>query len=75
MQFQLSTISLFKVTLDERLTHSLDELKSKIVSISASQEETKNASNSVIAFRVTCAKNFPDDNKQSKSENPGKTTL
>ena len=50
-------------------------MKSKIDKISAFIEEIKNTPKAligeVIAFRATCAKNFPNDYTTSKSENPG----
>ena len=49
-----------------------DEMKSKIDEISASIEEIKNTPKAVIAFRATCAKNFPSSASTHKSENPGK---
>ena len=49
-----------------------DEMKSKIDEISASIEELKNTPKAVIAFRATCAKNFPRGHNTRKDENPGK---
>ena len=49
-----------------------DEMKSKIDEISASIEELKNTHIAVVAFRATCAKNFPSSSSTHKSENPGK---
>ena len=47
-------------------------MKSKIDEISASIEEIKNTPKAVVAFRATCAKNFPGGSTTRKSENPGK---
>ena len=47
------------------------ELKSRIDETAASVEEMKNKPKAVVAFRATCAKNFPNSNTSSKSETPG----
>ena len=52
-----------------------DEMKSKIDEISASIEEIKNTPKAVVAFRATCAKNFPGGSTTRKSENPGKMKI
>ena len=50
-------------------------MKSKMDQISTSVEEIKKtqkeSTKPVIAFRATCAKNFPRSYSVSKSENPG----
>jgi len=48
-----------------------DEMKSRIDELVTSVEELKNTPKAVIAFRATCAKNFPHGYTTSKSENPG----
>ena len=48
-----------------------DEMQSKIEEMRASIEELKNAPKAVIAFRATCAKNFPNSYSTRKDENPG----
>ena len=45
-------------------------MKSRIDELVTSVEELKNTPKAVIAFRPTCAKNFPSEYK-SHSENPG----
>ena len=54
-------------------------MKSKMDQISTSVEEIKKtqkeSTKPVIAFRATCAKNFPSDWNTSKSENPGTITF
>ena len=50
-------------------------MKSKMNQITASIEELKNAPKAVIAFRATCAKNFPTGYRTSKSENPGYNSI
>ena len=47
-------------------------MESNIEKIMASIEELKNTPTVVIAFKATCAKNFPDTAWQSHSEGPGK---
>ena len=46
-------------------------MQSKIEEMGGSIEELKNAPKAVVAFRATCAKNFPDSHTRSYSENPG----
>ena len=46
-------------------------MKSRIDELVTSVEEIKNTPKAVIAFRATCAKNFPSNYKTSKSESPG----
>ena len=48
-----------------------DEMKSRIDELVTSVEELKNTPKAVIAFRATCAKNFPNGYKTHKNENPG----
>ena len=48
-----------------------DEMKSRIDELVSSVEEIKNTPKAVIAFRATCAKNFPNSERSSRSENPG----
>ena len=50
-------------------------MKSKIDEISASVEEIKNTPKAVIAFRATCAKNFPHGYSVRKSEFQGKMKI
>ena len=52
-----------------------NEMKSKIDEVLASIEEFKNTPKTVVAFRATCAKNFPSGHQTNKSENPGKKFL
>ena len=52
-----------------------EEMKSKLNVITASIEELNNTPKAVIAFRATCAKNFPNSYTTSKSENPGSGLL
>ena len=61
--------------MNEEFTNKQNELKSKIDETAASVEEMKNTPKAVVAFRASCAKNFPDDRKINKSENPGKNFL
>ena len=51
-------------------TSEQNELKSKIDETAASVEEMKSTPKAVVAFRATCAKNFPGY-ATSKGENPG----
>ena len=46
-------------------------MQSKIEEMGASIEELKNAPKAVVAFRATCAKNFPNSYSTRKNENPG----
>ena len=46
-------------------------MQSKIEEMGASIEELKNAPKAVVAFRATCAKNFPNSHTTRKDENPG----
>ena len=48
-----------------------NQLSSKIYQISASVEAIKNTPKAVVAFRATCAKNFPSGYSTHKSEGPG----
>ena len=52
-----------------------DEMKSRIDELTTLLEEIKNTPKAVIAFRATCAKNFPSGYTTSKSEYPGKSIL
>ena len=65
----------FQEKLDEKFTLSKNQLQSKINQISETVEEEKNTQKPVIAFRATCAKNFSNDDKTSKTENPGNEIL
>ena len=47
----------------------------KLNEISAFIEKLKNTPKAVVAFRATCAKNFPRNAYERKSENPGKSHL
>ena len=69
-------IFVFKEKLNEELTLAKNEMKSKMDQISTSVEEMKKtqkeSTKPVIAFRATCAKNFPPSTFTTyKSENPG----
>ena len=48
-----------------------NQLSSKVYQISASVEAIKNTPKAVVAFRATCAKNFPGGWETRKTENPG----
>ena len=50
----------FQEKIDGKLSDAQDEMKSKIDQIITSVEKIKNAPKAVIAFRATCAKNFPN---------------
>ena len=54
-------------------------MKSKMDQISTSVEEIKKtqkeSTKPVIAFRATCAKNFPSGAPTYKDENPGRNTF
>ena len=50
-------------------------MQSKIEEMGASIEELKNAPKAVVAFRATCAKNFPSGYTTYKDENPGSNLL
>ena len=52
-------------------TSGKNELKSKIDETAASVEEMKSTPKAVVAFRATCAKNFPNTDSKYKNENPG----
>ena len=69
---------IFRITFQDKLRaefiNEQEELKSKIVEISASVEEKRNVQ-PVIAFRATCTKNFPPTYTKSKTENPGQSGL
>ena len=56
-------------------TSEQNELKSKIDETAASVEEMKSTPKAVVAFRATCAKNFPNSASTSKGENPGTNVL
>ena len=67
---------IIKEKLNEELTLAKNEMKSKMDQISTSVEEIKKTQKEsmkpVIAFRATCAKNFPSSTYNTyKSENPG----
>ena len=66
-----STLKQFKAKLDGDFTVTQNQLSSKIYQISASVEAIKNTPKAVVAFRATCAKNFPSGYGTHKSENPG----
>ena len=57
------------------ITSEQNELKSKIYETAASVEEIKNTPKGVVAFRATCAKNFPQGWSTSKNESPGTNVL
>ena len=46
-------------------------MKSRIDELTTLLEEIKNTPKAVIAFRATCAKNFPSGHATTKGENPG----
>ena len=58
----------------EKAKIAQNEMKSKLDAIEISVAELKTPK-SVIAFRVTCAKNFSSGYTTSKIENPGKMFL
>ena len=66
------SIESFKEKINKEFTDKQNELKSKIDETAASVEEMKSTPKAVVAFRATCAKNFPNHYSASKSENPGK---
>ena len=61
----------FQAKLDGDFTVTQNQLSSKVYQISASVEAIKNTPKAVVAFRATCAKNFPDGQTTRKSEGPG----
>ena len=61
MEQQISMIEYFE-----------QKTRSKIGEISSSIDEIKNDTKPVIAFRATCATNFPNDYTTKKTEGPGK---
>ena len=63
---------IIKEKLNEEFTDKQNQLKSKIDENSASVEEIKSTPKAVVAFRATCAKNFPNNASTRKDENPGK---
>ena len=60
-------------TLLSQFQNAQNEMKSKMNETSAFCEELKNTPKAVVAFRATCAKNFPRNAYERKSENPGKS--
>ena len=66
-----SKIDQISTSIEELENTTNVEMKSKIKEISASIEELKNTPKVIIAFRATCAKNFPSSDTIYKSENPG----
>ena len=68
-------IKLLEEKLNGEFTSEQNELKSKIDETAASVEEMKNTPKAVVAFRATCAKNFPSGWSTSKNENPGTNVL
>ena len=71
----LAFIKLFQEKLNGEFTDKHTELKSRIDVTAASVEEMKNTPKVVVAFRATCAKNFPSGSSTRKSENPGSSFL
>ena len=60
----------------EEISASVEELKDtpnvqEALEMLASIEQIKNPQTAVVAFRATCAKNFPSSGSTRKSENPG----
>ena len=72
MVLRFSIYLIIKEKLNEEFTRKQNEMKSKIDETAASVEEMKSAPKAVVAFRATCAKNFPTGYTTRKSENPGK---
>ena len=68
---RFSIYLIIKEKLNEEFTRKQNELISKIDETAVSVEEIKNTPKAVVAFRATCAKNFPSGTQISKSENPG----
>ena len=68
-------LNIFKEKINKEFTDKQNELKSMIDETTASVEEMKNTPKAVVAFRATCAKNFPNSESTSKSENPGTNVL
>jgi len=66
---QADTIHIMQEKLNGEFTSKQNELKSKIDQTAASVEIMKNTSKPVVAFRATCAKNFPNSDSY-KGENP-----
>ena len=60
-----------KAKLDGDFTVTQNQLSSKVYQIAGSIEAIKNTSKAVVAFRATCAKNFPSGWETRKSEDPG----
>ena len=58
--------------MNREFTIKQNELTSKIDETAASVEEMKNTPKAAVAFRATCAKNFPASHSTSHYENPGK---
>ena len=61
--------------MNREFTIKQNELTSKIDETAASVEEMKNTPKAAVAFRATCAKNFPTTSNGYQSwysENPGK---
>ena len=69
------SIESFKEKINKEFTDKQNELKSKIDETAASVEELKSTPKAVVAFRATCAKNFPFSDSTHKDENPGTNTL
>merc|ERR1719394_1354998 len=67
---QAYKIDIMQEKLNGEFTSKQNELKSKIDQTAASVEIMKNTSKPVVAFRATCAKNFPTGFSTYKSESP-----
>jgi len=63
------TIDIMQEKLNGEFMSKQNELKSKIDETAASVEEMKNTPKAVVAFRATCAKNFPNDHQIRYREN------
>merc|ERR1719394_809857 len=67
---QSEKIDIIKEKSNGEFTSKQNELKSKIDETAASVEEIKNTPKAVVAFRATCAKNFPSSSLLHKAEKP-----
>ena len=70
-----SKIDKISTSVEELKNTTKVEMKSKINEISASIKQITNTPTAVVAFRATCAKNFPSSSSTDKNENPGSYTF